>query len=506
MTKLNNLFKSSATVYIFATLIAIATTLASIFHAGIINTDGILYMRVAQTWLEQGTHAAIHEYSWAFYSILVANLSKILSLSLQSTAYLFNIFFNVLIVVYFIRLVEVLGGNKRTQWFALFVIISLPYLIDYRGLIIRDLGYWAGYLASLFYLIRYCKNYAYSDCCKTVISLAIASLFRVEGLLFFMLTPYVFLIIPALQQRKKHFLRFFITTGSLSLLTLVIAWLTIGDIGKLFHQWGYLERGFTVLHQTISNKIYNFSTLVLDTQSQRSAALIIITGLIGYVIIKLIKVINPLYFFLISWGIYKKLIPTSRTQIAILIYFLCINLFVISYFIGIFFFLTGRYCLGFAITSLLFVPFVLDNLYQKIFVVADNKGHAKQKLVFSCLLLLMLVMGLYGFFDINSNKRYLYKGGHWISENITGDQQMITNSAPVLFYAKGSQANWQVEYNDDIDSILSSDLNQNAFIALRISKNNKHFSKKLAERFESQKPLLTFSNKNDEILFIFQNK
>ena len=99
MTKLTNLFKSSATVYIFAILIAMVTTLASIFHAGIINTDGILYMRVAQTWLEQGTHAAIHEYSWVFYSILVANLSKILSLSLENTAYLFNILFNILIVV-----------------------------------------------------------------------------------------------------------------------------------------------------------------------------------------------------------------------------------------------------------------------------------------------------------------------------------------------------------------------------------------------------------------------
>jgi len=502
---LSNLFKSNTAFYTCAVILSIVFSLMSVLHAGVINPDGILYLRVAQTWLEQGIKSALQHYSLPFYAIFIASISQLFSLSLETAAYTLNFLFQALMVIYFIRIINVLGGNTRIKWFALFVILLFPHLIDYRSFIVRDFGYWAGHLAGLFYLLRYCRSFSYRDCCLSLLALGLACLFRVEGLLFFVLTPFAFFVIPQLnrKQRTQAFMRFSSTILIFSSASFLLLWLIINNPKQLIEQWPFFFQGFSLWQHSIQTNIHKFADLVLNEQSRRSATPIVVSGLVGYFIIKLIKVINPIYVLLTAFALIRGLMPAARSQVGILLYFFMINVMITVYFVGIFFFLSGRYLLTMAMIALLWVPFTLDYLYLRIFANHQRKKNWVRKFSFLGLMVLMSFLGLHNYIQFSHSKHYLHHAGQWLTEHASANQNILTNSAPILFYAKGSRANWTQEYQKDLTVLLSSKLESFDYVALRFNKNNHQQLPIIAMHFFEKKPVAVFSNGNKEKVLIY---
>jgi hypothetical protein len=498
-------FKPSVTLYSCATLFSLVLGMIAIFHEGVINPDGILYVRVAQIWLEQGMQAAVQQYSWPFYGILIGATSRIFFLSPEIAAYFLNLVFQILITVYFIRIIGVLGGSHRAKWFALFVILFFPHLLDYRAFIIRDLGYWAGYLAGLFYLLSYCRSFSWKTACFAVLALGFSSLFRVEGILFLLLMPFAFMIIPRLhaKQRLQAFACFSSVTLILVLFSLLCVTLAIGHIQQLLTQWHFLFQGVDIWRHSIAAKIDGFANQVLDEQSRRSASYIVISGLLGYFFIKLVKVINPLYLLLTSFGWYRGVMPASRSQLGLLAYFFLVNMLVMIYFVGIFFFLSGRYLLPMVMIAIVWVPFTLDYLYLRIFAYQRYGIKRAQKFLFIGLMVLMSFIGLHNYMQFGERKRYLYDAGEWFTEHLKDNESIITNSAPILFYAKGSQADWQHEYKKDLRLLLSSNLQSFDYVALRLNKHSYEQLSVIARIFSDRKPVAVFENGNKEKVLIY---
>ena len=79
------------------------------------------------------------------------------------------------------------------MWLAAGVILLSHELNSVREYIIRDHGFWTFYLSSLFFLLRFFKKPIKSYALGFSLSLAIATLFRVEGSLFLLFLPFYLL-------------------------------------------------------------------------------------------------------------------------------------------------------------------------------------------------------------------------------------------------------------------------------------------------------------------------
>ena len=122
----------------------------------IINNDAVTYLTIAQKlvnghWDETFTH-----YSWPFYSIFIAFTAKLLSVEVTTAAYALNTLFATLLSLAFVAIVKDLSTNNTAIIIiATVIILFFPSINKYRSFIIRDFGYLACYLWSLYFIVRF---------------------------------------------------------------------------------------------------------------------------------------------------------------------------------------------------------------------------------------------------------------------------------------------------------------------------------------------------------------
>src|SRR6185437_14432921 len=95
------------------------------------------------------------------------------------------------------------GGDRQTQIFAAIVILLFPYLNHDRDNILRDFGYYAFGLISLYYFIRYFKYPNWRNAICWNVSIVIATLFRVEGLILSALAPLALLFQTQVEFKQR---------------------------------------------------------------------------------------------------------------------------------------------------------------------------------------------------------------------------------------------------------------------------------------------------------------
>ena len=184
--------------------VAIASGLLSLYRIAtrdLINGDGIGYIDIARTFLSEGVHGALAVYHWPFYSILIGLVHKSTGLSFENSASLLNIIFLVLVSVVFVRIYEEVSGKHSRIWVVALLILALPLLNDYRDFVIRGYGFWAFMLLAIFCFIRYSRSPDLKSALAWQLSIAVAILFRVEGIVFLVLAPFFFLFIAGERRR-----------------------------------------------------------------------------------------------------------------------------------------------------------------------------------------------------------------------------------------------------------------------------------------------------------------
>ncbi len=166
--------------------------------AGVVNQDGVLYLLAAQGDVQSATSLG----NWIFYSHLIRGVSWITGWAAEHAAWLVNGLLDLLLVLAFVRLVEELGGNRRTQWLGVLAVLVLPYLNDNRAEIIRDHGYWAFSLVALVCYLRLFRRFSWGWLLGWYGAMGLATLFRVEGAAFVALMPLGLLLRPVPWRRR----------------------------------------------------------------------------------------------------------------------------------------------------------------------------------------------------------------------------------------------------------------------------------------------------------------
>lgn len=146
---------------------------------GTINRDGMRYVETARVFLESGFEAARELYNWPFLPILIASVSQITGLTLESAGYLLNAFFMAgscaLLVASASR------QYPAAAWSICLVTLALPGVNEYRNELLREFGCWFFILLSFWLALRWSEKPRWLAAVAAQASIGAAALFRPEA-------------------------------------------------------------------------------------------------------------------------------------------------------------------------------------------------------------------------------------------------------------------------------------------------------------------------------------
>jgi hypothetical protein len=428
-------------ICIYGVVASILFSLTVLLQQDLLNKDGVLYVGVASLFQNGQISDAFALYSWPFFSLLIAVVDMVTGVGLDSSAYILITLFDAVLLVAFILIVKELGGDARVQVAAIVVIFSLVYMNENRADVIRDHGYWSCYLLSLLLYLKFFKSPGLWLGLGWSATILLGALFRIEGFVVWAVLPLVMLLRSDTSAKAKMQYLFMSYLLHLLIGTVLASylWITkddfllatrLGDFQLLF---GNLVDGLGV---DMERRISVLKTGVLDANYSAGFARSSIVGIILIILgSKVITTITPPYV-----GVF--LIPSLRARlkgldprlILVLVWAGMISLLVVLLFLIPKFFLSARWVLPFALTLLLFMPFMLVQALDNWKV---HKEVRRRRTIAIYLIFGLFI--LYGFLDglisTSPSKSYVKESGIWIKQNLDKESKVYSNESRIDHYA-----------------------------------------------------------------------
>jgi len=484
-----------------AAIISLITLFIAVNTHNPINKDGILYLQTAEAFIDSGWQGAIKHYNWPFYSILIAWLSQLSHLSFENSTYVLNAVFLVIIVISFIALIEESGGSRFVQFIGALIILSHPQLHHYQQYIVRGFGYWAFSLLALLHFVRFYKYLKWRYALSWGIFISIAILFRPEGLVICCFGPLVFLLRSetTLWNKFGNTLKAY-SFNMIAISIIIVWWLNIpnrdiAQLGRLSEFWNQLQNGLILLSANINEKAAIISQTVLHDYSKKWDLTMVISGLCGIYLYKLVETLWPVHTLLFGHAFWKRLMPAVKGIKKVIIYFTILNLIIPAIFLGQQFFVLNRFLIPASLLLLLWTPFSLHYILQKWL---DKKTVFKNNFVFPMLSLAFLIMFVYAFIPPNQSKAYIVSAATWLKQNMLQQSKLYTNNSQLSYYAGKKFIKWDVS-----DTLTIPEWSSNDFVAL---KTHKKYYEKLTYTLLTLKlkPCKMFANKEGNMIAVFE--
>lgn len=286
-----NKFKSLFSPILLATPLSLILTFYLQVTHGRLNNDAYIYFKAAKAFIDSGIQGAMTVYPWPFYPMLIGLMSQLTHLDFAQSAYTVNALLHVFFTLGFVCLVRELGGDKKTQWFALLIIFVHPLLAELRIHIYRDYGFWAFLLIGLTGYLRYLKTQSVQSAAVWSSSLAIAGLFRVEGWILLALLPFYQLMKPLFYKTPIRslpwgtFLRIQVIPAVCGVVAMVVAFGlqhhgTQVPLGKLTVMQKFLTQGLTFYHEVFAVKVEAIGKLLSPHLNPRIVMFILFFGML----------------------------------------------------------------------------------------------------------------------------------------------------------------------------------------------------------------------------------
>ena len=444
-------FRSTSFLYIFALIASVFISYWVDASETVINPDAICYLFSAEEVGQGGISAAMHlcpQAIWPFYSILIFAFSKITQLSSMNAAFILNGMFSMLSVAAFIAIVKELGGSKRVMWLAVLVILLSHEFNILRQDIIRDHGFWAFYLSSIFLLLRFFRQTTWINALIWSASLLVATLFRIEGAIFLLLMPMAvwFDVRQGWQVRLRHFIMLntpLLLLGCVLTLRLLLHPQEISLLGRVPEIWHQLHHGIEMMLGKYQATRVAVSTSVLSHVSMRDASLVVSLLLVAWYLISVIGNLSWVYGFLVVYAWVTKAARYSRGAFIVVLGYLLVNVAVTFTFFAETHFLAKRYLIALSLVLMFWVPFALDRMLQ-------SRGR-KERILLWIVSLLMAVSAIGGLFHFGHSKDYVREAGDWLSNNVPVSAELYSNDYQIMYYSHhfGSSIFKKLrEYND----------------------------------------------------------
>lgn len=500
-------FRAKNDARVIAVALSVILSCWLIWRGGIINNDGILYLQSAEAFVQNDWRRAVQIYPWPFYSWLISLAHQSFGLSLESAAYLINIVLYAALTGVFITLVRELDPRPVVSWLAAVVILLLPSLNDYRVYIIRDAGYWACYLAALLYLFRYMSQQRLSAALAWGGSIALATLFRIEGVGLMVLLPLT-VFFDSGTPLAARYKRFVVLNIVLLLCAVGVAAYflvnagTPAFAGRLTEPFTELKHLVVNLGTTIPLKAEALRAAVLNEYSKDFALGGLMAVLLTIVIGKILSSLGVVHLLLSGYGVAKRKLFFEPPVVRVIAWTVVVQVLIIAVFTINHFFLTGRHVIGLVLALLLFAPTALAEIFSRW------KGRREQSTsrVTKWLFPLVCVLSAGTAVDIvhssGPSKRYIKEGGEWIAVNTPPSSSLLTNDKVLAYYAKRKMKQNSDQFNEAyVVAVLNGGEVRFDYVALNVKRGNLGSLTGLERLGE---PVARFGNNRKDELLIFK--
>ena len=430
-------------VRLFTALLSLVLSVLAYYLDDVINRDGILYMDMADAYLQNGLSATAKLYNWPFFSILVAYVHQLSSFSFELSGQIINTLLFVLFTDSLVLLSSKILPTPRQLVIAAVLILSFYSINEYRDYIIRDIGYWAFCSLALYRFIRFLEAPNLRNATFWQLAAVIAILFRIEGAVILLGLPlYLFLDHPPVRAIKNVLQLNYLLLA----VTVIIAIFTLGqsDITAAFGKINTLLNYINVdsFLSRFNNKADIIGSQVLVRFSANYAGLVLASGLIVMLAVKLFKALSiglvTLYIASIWQQRNQALIPHKYRRL--LVYFAALNILILLVFLFQKYFLVTRYAVV-ALTSL----FLL--MLPRICTSIETLWLGKKKLLLS-LVAVILLLGLIDNLTQSNSKVFIKNTAIWAAQNLPEESLVLTDDEFIRYYFNSHQPKSTLSKNE----------------------------------------------------------
>lgn len=488
-------------IFLFAGLISILFSAWMSIREYVVNPDAICYLLSAEK-MQAGLHAAMHlcpQAQWPFYSALIYAFAKISTLSYTSSASVLDGLFSLISVLAFISIIRFITNNTRILWIAAFVILFSHEFNAVRQYIVRDHGFWAFYLLSMFFLLRYFRDHQWRKAWIWSISLIVATLFRVEGSVFLLLMPFAVLLDNrySVGMRLKHFVQLnSIAILGMAALAIVVLTQPQIELTRLNEVQFQLLHGFSAAIQHFTDLKAAFVQHIIGPDSAKDAGSILLLMMVCWYLLSAVFNLSLVYSGLVIYAWYKRLLHAEYPVRLVLWGYVLVNVIITAGFLIEHMFLSKRYLIALSLSLMIWVPFALDNLLQQ---------WKARKWPFLLAIILMVASVTSGILDFGYSKKYIYDAGQWVSKNTPPQASVYSNDYQVMYYTNhfGDALFDKARDYMDINTIANDKWKQFDFLVIRV--NKKDAANKIIDQITY--PIVqVMANKRGDQVRIYQRK
>ena len=195
MQKLKSLFtklSENQLIGLFTVIAGVIAWRVAFIQQGWINSDTTLYFEQARLFTLGEWQTALALFKWPLYAILIAATKAITGLSIHAAAQLLNVIFYGIASYAFSKLIQLAGGDKVTMLCGNALLFSCAYISgSVLGMLLRDEGFWAFFLLSLVYFIRFLRSTQFKDAFFWQLCCIVAMLFRLEAITYLLVLPLI---------------------------------------------------------------------------------------------------------------------------------------------------------------------------------------------------------------------------------------------------------------------------------------------------------------------------
>lgn len=477
---------------------------------GWINPDTVLYFESAKLFAIGDWQGAVKIFQWPLYSILIASTHKLTTLDIHTSAQLLSVIFFGIVTASFLKIIELAGGTTRTLFAGALILFSAQYLVGgVLEMLMRDQGFWAFYLTSIVFFIKFYQSRTYLYAFLWQICAIVATLFRVEAISFLILLPTILLFNR--KEKWQQRLTALIKCNFINITAAIGIFIALVTNDWSMNQFGRLKEVFTSnllieLSQKLLTQSAVMSEQVLGKYLEEFAVQGLLLTFIYIIISKAVAATGMVNFGLAAFACRSKthLINLQVFQVlraAAIIATINMALIITKVFV-----LSGRYVIALAFILMIFASFQLGDLF-KHFNQSPSPKDKKMRWLTIAILTFMLLGLVKNILPKSDGYNYMQDAVAWVQENNKGNMPVLYNETRLRYYAGEPfigawEDNWKVVTTAIQDQTIQK------YNFLVITHSSKHHSREefIAEKLPEFVEVKRFSpSKAKKSVVIYRN-
>ncbi len=503
-------YSANKIIWLFTAISGLVAWRVMYIQHGWINNDSTLYFEMARLFSIGEWQQGWDLFKWPFYPLLIAFTHKTTGMNLHLSAQVLAVIFFCITAYSLSKLIQLAGGEKLTIICGNLLLLSSTYITgDVFGMLLRDQGFWAFFLTSLIFFIRYARTYRISDATFWQLSIITATLFRVEGIAYAFFLPFILFIQPFKWQINfNHFVKANLLHLIFMLMLLcgiyAFSTISISNLGRLNEIAALFSTNEELsISGIFAQKLEIFRKQVLGEHLEDYATFGMIITFMCVVAVKCFKVAGSLTALLVLAA--RKSLLNLPAKDAQIIFLATGAIAILNATVIIFrsFVLSSRYVIAFGFLFIIFAAFYLAQL-------AEKKLHRQTNFWQSLLLIISCVMICGGLVKNLANKRsdynYEQDAVAWVKSKAKVTDRIHYDSARLRYYAN---APWAGRNDDDEMGFFIQSIETNHreydFLVMH-AESDEHEKLHRLSSLASYHEIKRFSNKSGNQILILRNK